>query len=377
MEEATARRHLERIAAAPRPAGSEREAAARRYCAEVLGSLGFDVTEVPFEYSAAPGRWATPIGGALSMVGIAAVGHAGNRDAPLASLGIMLGLLVIALPLAMWTARRGVLSLRIARRQGVNLVATRGGTAPPCWLVAHLDSKSQPIPTSVRALGIVVSVLVWIVALVTAVAQWRGADVAAWWVPITLAGLVAALPVLASVVGDQSPGALDNASGVATVLGAAERMNGAPVGVLLTSAEELGLAGARAWATTREPRIALNCDGVDDTGTLVCMRSGRGRSASRALEMGAALTGVRLQVRGLIPGLLVDAVALADAGWDTATLSRGTWGTLARVHRPHDDLRRMTGAGIDEAARVLSAAASGVRSDAPLQAKLSVTQQGA
>ena len=52
------------------------------------------------------------------------------------------------------------------------------------------------------------------------------------------------------------------------------------------------------------------------------------------------------------------AVALADAGWDTATLSRGTWGTLARIHRAGDDLHRMTGTGIDEAARVMAAAAS-------------------
>ena len=377
MEAATARRHLERIAAVPRPAGSEHEAAARRYCGEVLAGLGFEVTEVPFEYSAAPGRWATPVGGALSMIGIAAVGHVGNRDDPLASIAIMLGLAAAAIPAAVWTARRGVLSLPIARRQGVNLVATRGGSTPVLWMVAHLDSKSQPVPTAVRALGIVLSVLVWIVALATAIVQWRGAEVSAWWVPITLAGWVAALPVLASIVGARSPGALDNASGVATVLGAAERMHGEPVGVLLTSAEELGLAGARAWATTLEPGIALNCDGVDDTGTLVCMRSGRGRRASRALETGAALSGVRLQVRGLIPGLLVDAVALVDAGWDSATLSRGTWGTLARIHRPGDDLRRMTGAGIDEAARVMALAASAAPAEGVPGAKLSVPQQGA
>ena len=93
------------------------------------------------------------------------------------------------------------------------------------------------------------------------------------------------------------------------------------------------------------------------------MRSGRGRRAVMALQAGAARSGVALQVRRLIPGLLVDAVALADAGWDTATLSRGTWGTLARIHRPGDDLHRMTGTGIDEAARVMAAAASSAAAD--------------
>ena len=364
MRAASARRHLEQLAVAPRPAGSEAEAAARRYCRDVLAGLGFDVTEEPFEYSSAPGRWATPAGGALSMFAIAAAGHVGYRGDPRASLGIMLAVAVLAAPIALWVARRGILSLPVARGRGLNLVATRGGPSPAVWLVAHLDSKSQPVPTAVRALGIVLSVLVWLAALVTAVLQWRGASVAAWWVPLTLAGIVAGLPVVASVVGSRSPGALDNASGVATVLGAAKRLEQGPAGVLLTSAEELGLAGARAWAAQRAPGVALNCDGVDDTGKLVCMRSGRGKGrAAGALASGALACGVPLEVRGLIPGLLVDAVALADAGWDTATLSRGTWVTLARVHRPGDDLGHLTGAGIDEAARVMAAAAELLRAD--------------
>ena len=51
------------------------------------------------------------------------------------------------------------------------------------------------------------------------------------------------------------------------------------MGVLLTSAEELGLAGARAWVHAwaqdgRAPGVALNCDGVDDRGTLALLPAG-------------------------------------------------------------------------------------------------------
>ena len=35
-------------------------------------------------------------------------------------------------------------------------MATRGGSAPRVWLVAHLDSKSQPIPSALRVAGVVV-----------------------------------------------------------------------------------------------------------------------------------------------------------------------------------------------------------------------------
>jgi hypothetical protein len=358
MSSAMARRHLQRLAVAPRPAGSEQEALAREYCSGVLAELGFTVNAEPFEYSAAPGRWATSAGGAVSVLALGAAGHLASRGDARGALGILLATVLLGVPLAYWTARWGVLSLPFSRREGMNLVALRGSATPPVWLVAHLDSKSQPVPTALRAGGIVLSSGVWIAAFAIAIAQWRGMALEAWWAPIAIIGAIAGLPVAASVVGETSPGALDNASGVAAVLTAAARLEGGAVGVLLTSGEELGLVGARAWSRSHAPGLALNCDGIDDVGTLVCMRSGTsgGARAVRALEAGAATCGVGLQVRGLIPGLLVDAVALSDAGWDAVTLSRGRWTTLARVHRPGDDLAHLTGAGIEEAACVLAAA---------------------
>jgi hypothetical protein len=151
---------------------------------------------------------------------------------------------------------------------------------------------------------------------------------------------------------------------VATVLLAAHltRELDAPLGVLLTSAEELGLAGARAWAAQRRVAgaaagVALNVDGVDDQGGLTVM-AGRGAgAATAAFRDGAAEVGAPLTVRRLVPGILVDAVALAGAGWSAATLSRGTWRTLARIHTAADSLDRLDGTGIAEGARVLATAA--------------------
>ena len=57
----------------------------------------------------------------------------------------------------------------------------------------------------------------------------------------------------------------------------------------------------------------------------------------------------------MIPGLLADNLAFANAGWDAITLSRGNIGTLARVHTSGDNLERMTGTGIANAARLLAA----------------------
>lgn len=348
-----AREHLERLAAHPRPAGSPAERDARDWCRTTLAAAGFAVAAEPFSYSAVPGRAATP---ALGVVGIAivcigarlaAAGHPWRAAVVLAAAG------VAAATAGAWIARVAVTRLPWGRREGINLAATRGD-APTLWLVAHLDSKSQPIPILARAAGITGLVVVWLGAIVTAIAQ--GALGAGWgpWPWIAAAAVVAGIPVAASVVGARSPGALDDASGVATVLRAAELVDrGVSLGVVLTSAEELGLAGARAWVRSRShpPARAINIDGVDDAGRLNVTYTGR-RPDQLIAQLEAAEHPVR--VSRLFPGVLTDAVALADAGWQAVTVSKGTWRTVARIHTPNDNLSALTGQGAESVARWLS-----------------------
>jgi Zn-dependent M28 family amino/carboxypeptidase len=162
-----------------------------------------------------------------------------------------------------------------------------------------------------------------------------------------------------SVVGTRSAGAVDNASGVATVLGAAWLIGADDrVGVLITDAEELGLAGARAWTRSRTGRTALNCDGVDDDGPLTIMYSGSAPETLVKAARGAAKAeGQPIRVMRLIPGILADSVAFTAAGWRSVTLSRGTLRTLRRIHTSADSLDRMRGTGIAPTARVLALAA--------------------
>ncbi|GLC26185.1 M28 family peptidase [Roseisolibacter agri] len=367
MSDAAARAHLRALAHAPRPAGGAAEAVARAHAADTLRRLRFDVQEVPFTYSALVGRWGTPIAGLASITVLAAAASFGAAGRASAALTLMSAALVVGGMIGWWAARRGVLSAPVLRRRGVNLVATRGDARPTVWLVAHLDSKSQPVPIGVRAAGVTGTIVAWLAALVLAGAQLAGATwatPAVWWALAAFAA-VAGVPVAASVVTARSPGALDDASGVATVLLAAEALRDLPEapGVLLTSAEELGLAGARAWCAQRHAAgevagVALNVDGVDDVGALTAMTGARVPTALvAALEAAARDAGATLGVRRLVPGILVDAVALADAGWATLTLSRGTWGTLTRIHSPRDSADRLDGTGVAEAARVLAGAA--------------------
>ncbi|MEO7457399.1 MAG: M28 family peptidase [Gemmatimonadaceae bacterium] len=347
-------RHLQVLTRGPRPAGGDAEREARAHAASSLTSAGFSVREERFSYSAFPGRYATPLGGLLlggSIVATALTALDGR--AHVAAMVLVVGVVGTAL-FARWMSR-AVVGLPLMRAESANLVATRGSVEPHVWLVAHLDSKSQPVPSAVRIGGVLVVGLALALSLVALALQLRGGDPRTLWWLIVLAAVAGAIPVLASVVGASSDGAVDNASGAAAVLAATALLEpGIKCGVLMPSAEELGLAGASAWARTRRPSTAINCDGVDDHGDVVIMYNGACPSALVTALRAAATR--RASVRRMPLGLLTDSTALARAGWRTATVSHGSLATLRRVHRPTDSLEHMRGTAIDEVALILARA---------------------
>jgi Peptidase family M28 len=353
--------HLARLGAYARPAGGPGAAAARRYCRSLLEPLGFAIREQEFEYSAFGGAWAMPaLGLAAPLLGTAAA--AARQTHPWLSIGAA-ALFAAVLGIVAYAGGAGVVDFPVMRRRATNLVAARGGAEPSVWLVAHVDSKWQPVSMIVRMAGIVLTTLA-IAAL--AIATIMDSPVAT---PLVVALWLTALPLMLSGVGARNHGTVDNASGVATVLEAAELLpRDLDVGVLITDAEELALAGVRAWL--REWRgaagVALNCDSVDDVGPLVAMYSGRrNRTAAivGAMADAAAAERERLRTMRLLPGVLADSVAFAGAGWRTLTLSRGTIRTLGRIHTSRDTLDAMRGTGIPGAARVLARAASEIAAE--------------
>jgi Zn-dependent M28 family amino/carboxypeptidase len=175
---------------------------------------------------------------------------------------------------------------------------------------------------------------------------------------LAIVAAVAAIPFVFCLTGNRSAGAVDNASGLVSVLLAAREIPARPdIGVIVTSAEEFALAGARAHvASHHNPAVVINCDTIDDPGSFLCMTHGRTRgSAAAAVSKAAARLGLPVKVRRTIPGILADGIAFADAGWDAVTVSRGNLSTLARVHTSSDTRERLDGSGIAQAARLLAA----------------------
>lgn len=348
--------HLHVLGRAPRAAGSSEEREAREYCAAVLRNLGFDVSTESFAYSGFPGRYGTPVAGAIAAATVLVSAWLAVIEGAVVAASIAYGAGLAVLVLYVWSMLGdAVLELPFLRAEGQNLIARRGDAPPRVWLVAHIDSKSQPLSSRLRLAGFAaLAASVALTGVALALTLGAGSSRTILWMTCAVLAVLGGRAVAASVVRNESPGAVDNASGVAAVLVAAAQVDPtAPVGVLLPSAEELGLAGARAWvgAHAGERAIVVNCDGVDDQGELILMYT---RALPEPIVRAVQSAAGEVRVIRMPPGMLLDSVAFAGAGWSAATLSHGSMKTLARVHTRRDTLDALTGTQIDPMGWVLA-----------------------
>jgi acetylornithine deacetylase/succinyl-diaminopimelate desuccinylase-like protein len=348
---------VERLSRKPRFAGSQDEAEARALCRRELETAGLACVEQPFEYSQWAGRWGVPVAAAVQTATIFIVARTAMHQGPLVALIAGAALYVALLFASADAKRRWITALPFQRASSVNLEAGRG--SPSVWLVAHLDSKSQTVPMVIRIASSIGMGAVTLAATIVLLFSLRGdPDASATWRIVEISAVIVALPSILCWVRNQSSGAVDNASGVAAVLLAAQSLSSIrDLGVLITSGEELGLAGARVWAAKARPGIvAVNCDTVDDQGAWRMMYTGA--VPGRLKIAGEAISSSSVPTPGMtrmIPGILADSMAFADRGIESVTLSRGTLSTLARIHTRGDNSNAFTGSGVAEASALLAA----------------------
>ena len=238
---------------------------------------------------------------------------------------------------------------------GVNLIAIRpssplaalgaGSQAvrPSTWLVAHYDSKGQPISMAVRLIGFGLLLIGLLALLVKPIA---GIAIFA----------IALLIISQNRINDNSPGALDNATALVAIFMTLDQLSsGSNVGVILPDAEEYGLVGARALATERADVLkeasVINLDGLDDTGRATAFMH---RPGPVGLSVAAALEARRWR---WLP-VIVDGLALCHAARECITIMKGNWRTMTIVHRPSDTTSRVR---LDGAAMVAAGLARVLR----------------
>ncbi|HEX2166230.1 MAG TPA: M28 family peptidase [Longimicrobiales bacterium] len=360
---------LREIATTPRLTGSEGAAEVGAKIRSRFEGMGYHVDEREFTFSPLLGRFGITAVGALYLVTAFTASMFLYTGHPFGALALLLILLVLLVLGALFSSA-AIDSLPYGRQQGVNMFATRPGGTPRYIIMAHRDTKSQPLPLAFRGPAIILGILVWIALVIASLMH------AARPLPGSVILLLGVTAVITGVilifcwVDNRSPGALDNASGVVAALGIAAREHQAgDVAFLITDAEELGLAGARAAAGGLPPVFGvINLDGLDDAGAFyVLERFGIFRKKGLAPHLAAALLqeadarGEDADRRDLPFGIPVDHIPMVEAGIPALTLMRGTMQSLRRVHRPGDDLDHLRGDGVRKAIDLVSGALDRLR----------------
>ncbi len=237
--------------------------------------------------------------------------------------------------------------------QGVNVIGVRPRVRVATWLVAHYDSKGQPLSMAAR-LGAAALVAVGVLELLGLALRGAMGSLHAG-VPdacLGAAGGIGLLLLAVNRVTDRSAGAVDNGSGVVAALATVDALPPeAGVGVIFPDAEEYGLVGARALVRERAHLFAdtavVNLDGLDDRGpTFVLVHRGGPVTDRVAGALGAR------RARWL--PVVVDGVILARAAREAVTIMRGDWNTARTVHTSRDTAARLTLAGVRDVARGLA-----------------------
>jgi hypothetical protein len=360
-----------RAIAHPRFTGTTAERTAAHHLAAQLERFGYQVERQPFQFSSAVNvAIISAIAASLILTMLALALSAINPV-----LSALLATLALAAPLALRAvqphAERGALTPgSIWSRFGQcyrasNLIARLPDAPttahkPHVLLVAHYDSKSQRLPIVVRLLCVIGALAG---GALFAVGLWWAvytATAPAWVTALGALTVLCGLPLMVMDWGDDSPGAIDNASGVGVVLHLAELLARSPEWrnrlrwtILLTAAEELGLMGAAAFvrahahAPAIRDAVVINFDGVGIAGTLHYAAGHRTSRLVTVLQSVAQQQGLPLR-RFNWPGLLFDHLPFARAGIDAVTLLSVGAG-VETVHTPRDTVERLHAEGFAQA----------------------------
>ncbi|HUV26415.1 MAG TPA: M28 family peptidase [Anaerolineales bacterium] len=259
-----------------------------------------------------------------------------------------------------------------------NLIATLPNSSgdpklPHLYLVAHYDSKSQKLPLVIRIAlftlvimgSLVFASLNLLISVNEVIAQFSSV--------IGSIVILCGVPLLFLDYGNDSPGAIDNASGVGLVLHLAEVIadqsainERLKITILITSAEEAAVMGALAYVQQYEAYLhrqsdggglhILNFDGTGVDGKLYNVGSERRFSPSPDTSLINLVRQASEELgfpigRFSLPGAMFDHIPFAENGFDAVSIigiGKSTWS----VHTPKDSPDKLHIRGFEQAGRM-------------------------
>jgi hypothetical protein len=385
--------NLAQIIAQPRRVGSHGEQVVAAQITNHLTGLGYHVEQQPFQFIAALHGWIRLEIGVGSLLILTMMLYRGISTLASILLAILLiSMIFLAGSLHRWVQSASILqkdcsklplsarflSLLGLRSRSINILASHPdlpleNVVPHLYLIAHYDSKSQTLPLPIRMACFVFFILGGFSTAIMTILSLLFPEVGPF-IPYAACGsLLFGIPLITMGVGNDSPGAIDNASGVGLVLHLAETLatNKAllqkiHVAFLFTAAEEEGLMGAQAFVTMNEPMlrsqaqmgevVILNLDGIGTEGKLLLDGISHKRRPLQNKSLVEWLREICFELDialGRFPplGALMDHAPFAQRGFNAislATSGKAAWS----VHTRGDIVGKLHTAGFDRAGRV-------------------------
>ncbi len=371
----------------PRKTGTKGEKKAAQTLVQILEGLGYEVAEEPFSILISPWVWMNG-GSFLSFLSLLTLRLTYEKISWVAFLLSTLYLLGLGLWDRIWL-RVGEWMVSGDPDQGgirtKNIFARLPGDQKekPLYLIAHYDSKSQSFNLYIRtgllllggASGGLFCLWIWVQVFL----RWMGIQI--YSIPLFFVfsfflSLATHLVLISSKLGNQSEGAVDNASGVGTLLAIARRWafqnrRGPDIRFVFTGAEEIGLLGSlmfrKRWRNMMvlDRAHLINVNSVGKRGKMRVLSRGKtGKAWLRQILSFAIEKEVPLQPFCLYGGILMDHLPFCQLGIPSVgltSISSEGW----HLHTPRDTFSRVEPEGLVEMEEFILALTGSLATNSP------------
>jgi hypothetical protein len=379
--------------AQPRRVGSEGERFAAEEITRYLEEFGYQVEHHPFQFISALHGWIRlelAIGSLLILAIL--ILRTTSPWAPILPAILLLSMVFLVNSFHRWVQSSSllqgdrstgafgdrILSWLGSKYKAINIVASipdshQDKAIQHLYLIAHYDSKSQTLPLPIR----MVLFALYILGSVSV----SGLTILSLFLPdlqtlipyFAWGSIISGIPLLYMNIGNVSPGAIDNASGIGLILHLAELLAAnqdllrrLQVTFLFTAAEEEGLIGAMAYVVMNKAELRkqaqrggvliLNFDGIGTQGKLLLNGSSKRQKKFSGDSIASWLREICTELDiplGRFPpiGALMDHEPFAHHGFDAISLA--TAGSAAwSVHTRRDTFDKLHPNGFEQAGRV-------------------------
>jgi hypothetical protein len=232
-------------------------------------------------------------------------------------------LIFLSLPfLTRWSEKIEIIYDLCKKSRSANILAfPKGNTEKKVLFLAHYDSKSQFLPLPLRIFFFFLFLLSTLII--------PSSD--GFWKSVLLIQTISLVFLLLNFTSNSSKGAIDNASGVFSLLILAEKIKNEKVAFLFTGAEEMGLCGAIEFLKNHQKElpedvVIINIDGIGNGKSLIITTKfgvppkRTSKDVYKTLKGIAEKRGLKTKEGWLPFGAALDHIPFAVKGYESLTL---------------------------------------------------------